>query len=267
MMIGEIALVDVALRPFDYEWLPLSTPPTLTDGLILRLKTGSTEYHYFHVKRESENTLVALAVKWSTEFQFVVVTKQFAMFVEKELEAPTVEGEPEIVKNVSLVKYDQQTRELSKHEPTGWQTLVTDKKNTLCVAIGSTLYTVDHDPIKDTSRILTLEMEILKWKSAGVFMNGYADVLATDGHRTLIAYTDYNDVYRFVFKSPDKLGTLAWLRLKQLFIARPEAYDHVATARASHEEVRNRHLVDPKFSVPFRPEILDLVGLKSELEV
>ncbi|KAI6222522.1 hypothetical protein M3Y95_00902400 [Aphelenchoides besseyi] len=87
------------------------------------------------------------------------------------------------------------------------------------------------DGFAEKGEISALDLETLEWKHTNIEFDGLHS-FSGNGTQTLMISTPstgplkYN-IYRFVVGQPDKLSTLAWLRLKRIFDARSSAYKFI----------------------------------------
>ncbi|KAI6204192.1 hypothetical protein M3Y94_00644100 [Aphelenchoides besseyi] len=208
-------------------WFPMSFPPNLNDGLILKFdKFG--DYEYFHVNADSEDQLQATKLNCPSE-KFVGAIDGNSIYGFKSI---WTDDEDFSVTSIELVKYSIVSGETTRIPTVNWEFLRNKNYISGC-SIGRTFYANVYDSSTHKSRIFSLDLDTLKWKQTGIELDGGAEGLSSDGERSLIVRVAINHlwpkskVYRFVFCQPDSLSTSIWLHWKRLFESRPDAYKFV----------------------------------------
>ncbi|KAI6210427.1 hypothetical protein M3Y96_00326900 [Aphelenchoides besseyi] len=208
-------------------WFPVSFPPNLNDGLILKFDIFG-EFNYFHVKVDSQNQLQATKLDCPSE-KFVGTIDSKWIYGFKSI---WTDDEDLSVGSIELVKYSIVSGETTRIPTANWEIL--DNKDYICgCSIGRTFFTNVYNSSTHKSRIFSMDLDTLKWKETGIELDGSVEGLSSDGERSLIVRVAINylcsksNVYRFVFYEPDSLSTSIWLHWKGLFASRPSAYKFV----------------------------------------
>ncbi|KAI6204308.1 hypothetical protein M3Y94_00658700 [Aphelenchoides besseyi] len=215
---------------YSFNWIPLSTPPNLTDGLILCFTDALESLHSLVLKIGTDGKLKA--TEWRLPGIHVFAFHDGYVYGHTR----TAETHDQLVKIPFPV--DRQT-ETSIERLCSFNVCSLFGWDTMC-CIGQIVYILRYDSVENKSVMFSMDMNTRDWRPTGLVLDGQVDLMITDKKRTLIIrmYDDnpfsLSKYYRFTINEPDSLAYLTWLRLKRMFDVRPSSYQFILSRLPSN---------------------------------